>query len=49
MRITYRTLRALSVVGERPGASNRAVADGAGIYDQGQTSKLLSRLRRSSG
>jgi AcrR family transcriptional regulator len=46
MRITYRTLRALSVVGERPGASNRAVGDGADIYDQGQTSKLLARLEK---
>jgi AcrR family transcriptional regulator len=44
MRLTYRTLRVLSVVGERPGASNRVVAEGAGIADQGQISKLLTRL-----
>lgn len=46
MRITYRTLRALSVIGEHPGMSNRAVADRAGVADQGQMSKLLARLER---
>jgi AcrR family transcriptional regulator len=44
MRITYRTLRVLSVIGERPGGSNRGVADLSGIADQGQMSKLLARL-----
>jgi hypothetical protein len=29
---------------ERPGASNRLVAQTAGVVDQGQISKLLSRL-----
>jgi AcrR family transcriptional regulator len=46
MRVTYRTLRVLSVIGEQPGASNRDVADGAGVSDQGQISKLLTRLQR---
>jgi AcrR family transcriptional regulator len=46
MRLTYRTARVLEVVAERPGASNRLVADGAGITDQGQVSKLLARLER---
>jgi AcrR family transcriptional regulator len=46
MRLTYRTARVLEVVGEQPGASNRLVADGAGITDQGQVSKLLARLER---
>ncbi len=46
MRLTYRTMRVLSFVGEHPGASNREVADGAGIADQGQMSKLLARLER---
>ncbi|HST56186.1 MAG TPA: helix-turn-helix domain-containing protein, partial [Solirubrobacteraceae bacterium] len=41
---TYRTLRALYVIVEHPGASNREVGDGAGIADQGQASKLLARL-----
>jgi AcrR family transcriptional regulator len=46
MRLTYRTARVLEVVGERPGASNRLIADSAGIADQGQVSKLLARLDR---
>jgi AcrR family transcriptional regulator len=44
MRLTYRTVRVLSAIRERPRASNRQVADGSGIADQGQISKLLSRL-----
>jgi DNA-binding MarR family transcriptional regulator len=44
MRLTYRTVRVLSAIRERPRASNRQVANGAGIADQGQISKLLSRL-----
>jgi AcrR family transcriptional regulator/DNA-binding MarR family transcriptional regulator len=46
MRLTYRTVRVLMVVAEHPGASNREVAEGSGIVDQGQISKLLSRLAR---
>jgi AcrR family transcriptional regulator/predicted transcriptional regulator len=46
MRLTYRTARVLEVVAERPGASNRLIADSAGISDQGQVSKLLARLER---
>ncbi len=46
MRLTYRTVRVLSVIGEHPGASNREVAEGSGIADQGQISKLLARLER---
>jgi AcrR family transcriptional regulator len=46
MRLTYRTVRVLSYIGERPGASNREIAEGAGISDQGQISKLLTRLER---
>jgi AcrR family transcriptional regulator len=44
IRITFRTARVLSVVATQPGASNRAIADAAGIADQGQISKLLKRL-----
>jgi AcrR family transcriptional regulator/DNA-binding MarR family transcriptional regulator len=44
MRLTYRTLRVLSVLAQQPGASNRAVAEQAGVSDQGQVSKLLMRL-----
>ncbi len=44
MRLTYRTVRALIAVAEQPGSSNRAVGARAGIPDQGQISKLLTRL-----
>jgi AcrR family transcriptional regulator len=46
MRLTYRTVRVLMVIGEHPGASNRQIAEGSGITDQGQISKLLNRLAR---
>jgi AcrR family transcriptional regulator len=46
MRLTYRTARVLDGVATNPGASNRMVADRAGIADQGQVSKLLARLER---
>ncbi len=46
MRLTYRTARVLECVASQPGISNRAVADRAGVSDQGQISKLLARLER---
>ncbi len=46
MRLTYRTVRVLMVIAEHPGASNREIAEGSGIVDQGQISKLLTRLSR---
>jgi DNA-binding MarR family transcriptional regulator len=46
MRLTYRTMRVLISVAEHPGASNRTIAERAGIGDQGQASKLLARLHR---
>jgi AcrR family transcriptional regulator/DNA-binding MarR family transcriptional regulator len=46
MRLTYRTARVLEAVSGNPGASNRVIAEGAGIFDQGQVSKLLARLER---
>jgi AcrR family transcriptional regulator len=46
MRLTYRTVRVLVVIGTQPGASNREIAEGSGITDQGQISKLLTRLQR---
>lgn len=46
MRLTYRTVRVLMVIAERPGASNREIAERSGIADQGQISKLLGRLSR---
>ncbi len=47
LRLTYRTVRALISVAERPGSSNREIGEAAGIADQGQMSKLLWRLERS--
>jgi AcrR family transcriptional regulator len=46
LRLTYRTVRALEVISAQPGVNNRAVAEESGIKDQGQVSKLLSRLER---
>jgi AcrR family transcriptional regulator len=46
MRLTYRTTLVLEAIATRPGVSNRVIADLAGITDQGQISKLLSRLER---
>jgi AcrR family transcriptional regulator len=46
MRLTYRTLRVLTAIAAIPGASNRDIADHAGVKDQGQISKLLTRLER---
>jgi len=45
VRLTYRTVRVLTEIAEHPGASNREVAERAGIVDQGQISKLLARLQ----
>lgn len=44
MRLTYRTVRCLTFIGDHPGASNREVARGAEVSDDGQASKLLGRL-----
>jgi AcrR family transcriptional regulator len=44
MRLTYRTVRTLIAIAEHPGASNRLVAMHAEVADQGQMSKLLTRL-----
>jgi AcrR family transcriptional regulator len=44
IRITFRTARVLAVIAAQPGASNRQIGDAAGVPDQGQISKLLSRL-----
>ncbi len=46
MRLTYRTARVLSCIAGKPGASNRAVGEHAGVADPGQISKLLRRLER---
>ncbi len=46
MRVTFRTARVLDCIAELPGASNRVIAERAGISDAGQISKLLARLER---
>jgi AcrR family transcriptional regulator len=43
-RMTYRTVRVLRAIAELPAGSNREVAERAGIVDQGQISKILTRL-----
>jgi AcrR family transcriptional regulator len=45
IRFTYRTARVLTTIAAKPGASNREVSGGADISDDGQTSRLLTRLR----
>jgi AcrR family transcriptional regulator/DNA-binding MarR family transcriptional regulator len=44
MRLTYRTVRCLMFIAEHPACSNREIARGAEISDEGQASKLLGRL-----
>jgi AcrR family transcriptional regulator/DNA-binding MarR family transcriptional regulator len=46
MRLTYRTVRCLLFIGQNPGSSNREIAQGTEIADEGQASKLLTRLTR---
>jgi AcrR family transcriptional regulator len=46
MRLTYRTANVLEVIAATPGLANSGVSARAGITDQGQISKLLSRLAR---
>ncbi len=46
IRLTYRTVRVLLAVAASPGGSNKALGEAAGIGDQGQISKLLSRLEK---
>jgi AcrR family transcriptional regulator len=46
MRLTYRTVRVLLSIAEHPGSSNRELALASGISDQGQISKLLTRLEK---
>ncbi|HEY1688733.1 MAG TPA: TetR/AcrR family transcriptional regulator [Solirubrobacteraceae bacterium] len=51
IRLTYRTVRVLRAMGELAedglAPSNRAIGARAGVDDQGQISKLLSRLARA--
>ncbi len=45
IRFTYRTALVMATIASDPGASNRHIADRAGIVDEGQTSRLLRRLQ----
>jgi AcrR family transcriptional regulator len=44
VRATHRTTLVLRAIAQTPYLNNREVADAAGLTDQGQASKLLSRL-----
>ncbi len=46
LRMTYRTALVLEAIARAPGVSNLDVAHHAQVNDQGQISKLLSRLER---
>jgi AcrR family transcriptional regulator len=51
IRFTYRTARVLATIAAEGGRgsypSNRAIADSSGVADEGQISRLLTRLQRS--
>ena len=47
IRFTYRTARVLATIAANAGASNRYVADSSGVSDDGQMSRLLTRLERA--
>ena len=44
VRPTHRTMLVLRAIAAAPCSSNRQIAQIAGLSDEGQTSKLLSRL-----
>jgi len=46
IRFTYRTSRVLGSIAEAPGASSKQIAQASGITDDGQASRLLSRLQQ---
>jgi hypothetical protein len=45
-RASYRTGLVLEAIARAPRSNNRTIAAAAGLSDEGQTSKLLSRLKR---
>ncbi|MGA9286254.1 MAG: TetR/AcrR family transcriptional regulator [Solirubrobacteraceae bacterium] len=47
IRFTYRTARVLATIADDSGASNRMIAESAGIGDDGQMSRLLRRLQQA--
>jgi hypothetical protein len=46
VRATYRTTRVLRAIAAAARSNNREIAEAAGLRDEGQTSKLLTRLER---
>jgi AcrR family transcriptional regulator len=46
VRMTHRTTLVLRAIADAPYSNNRGIAQSAGLTDEGQTSKLLSRLER---
>jgi AcrR family transcriptional regulator len=46
IRLTYRTARVLSCIAAAPGASSKQIATASGVADEGQMSRLLTRLER---
>jgi AcrR family transcriptional regulator len=46
IRLTYRTAQVLAAVATGPGASSKQIADASGVTDEGQMSRLLTRLER---
>jgi len=46
MRLTYRTVRVLMAIAAHPGSSNREIGLVSDMQDQGQISKLLTRLAK---
>jgi AcrR family transcriptional regulator len=46
IRVTHRTTMVLRAIAKAPYSNNRKVADAAGLSDEGQASKLLTRLER---
>jgi DNA-binding MarR family transcriptional regulator len=47
VRLTHRTTLVLRAIAQTPYLNNREIAKAAGLVDEGQTSKLLTRLERS--
>lgn len=45
IRFTYRTARVLTSIAATPGASSKQIAQASGIADDGQASRLLTRLQ----
>lgn len=46
IRLTYRTARVLASIAASPGASGKQIAAASGVADEGQMSRLLTRLER---